>query len=440
MKTLILAYDFPPFNSVGGLRPKSWERDFSINGVFPIVVTRNWNIVHGDERDYIEQSAKSEVEFEENATSLIIKTPFKPSLSNKILAKYGDSRFKLFRKVLTLILEILQFFIPVGGKKNLYLEAKKYLSSNKVDLILVTGEPFVLFYYAYWLGKKFNLPFVLDYRDPWSQNVTRGNFILRKFYEFLERKVTAKAVGVSTVSNEFKNTISKILPISKVKVFPNGFNQEAFENALSYQQSSTFFNITIAGSTYLWHPVKGFLEELVNVCESQKIQVRFNIVGANELMKNEIKTFKDKFRMPSNLEIRVQKRMSNSKLVPLLLESNVLLLFNDYDIIGTKIFDYIGAKRKVLLCFEDDSVANEMKKMNFHFGKPNQKVSKQAELIMETNCGIVLKDQKQLNLELINLFNEFAVNGSVICHTKDSEKYSRQYSNNRLSEYLKSLI
>ena len=59
---------------------------------------------------------------------------------------------------------------------------------------------------------------------------------------------------------------------------------------------------------------------------------------------------------------------------------------------------------------------------------------------METNCGIVLKDQKQLNLELINLFNEFAINGSVICHTKDSEKYSRQYSNNRLSEYLKSAI
>lgn len=41
-KVLILAYDFPPYVSVGGLRPYSWYKYFKEFGLYPIVVTRQW--------------------------------------------------------------------------------------------------------------------------------------------------------------------------------------------------------------------------------------------------------------------------------------------------------------------------------------------------------------------------------------------------------------
>ena len=52
-KVLILAYDFPPYVSVGGLRPHAWYKYLKEFGVEPIVVTRQWENVHGNHLDYI---------------------------------------------------------------------------------------------------------------------------------------------------------------------------------------------------------------------------------------------------------------------------------------------------------------------------------------------------------------------------------------------------
>ena len=47
--------------------------------------------------------------------------------------------------------------------------AEDYLATNKIDCILATGDPFVLFHYAKKaLRKKHNVPWIADYRDPWS--------------------------------------------------------------------------------------------------------------------------------------------------------------------------------------------------------------------------------------------------------------------------------
>ncbi len=39
-KVLIIAYDFPPLNSVGAKRPYSWYKYFKKYNVYPIVITR----------------------------------------------------------------------------------------------------------------------------------------------------------------------------------------------------------------------------------------------------------------------------------------------------------------------------------------------------------------------------------------------------------------
>lgn len=437
MKILILAYDYPPYNSVGGLRPKSWERDFNNNGAYPIVVTRDWNAKFGDERDYFEASDLKEVEIKVTDNHTVIKTPYSPALSISLLKKYGPGKFKLLRKSLTFLFEILQFFIPVGSKKNLYRGAKEYLKHNKVDAILATGEPFVLFYHAYWLSKKFDIPYVLDYRDPWSQNATRSSLIMKRFYARLEKKVTRNANGITTVSDEFRETISNGFDLKNIEIFPNGFNAQAFEGQSSINQSREELVITIGGSTYQWHPIGIFIRGLIKVClERNDVDVKFNIFGANELMRSSVEDALLKDALPSNLKISVEKRIPNSELVTNLLRSNVLLLFNDYDIIGTKIFDYIGAQRKILLCFEKDVESLKLKDKFFHYGG-NELISKQVDLIKKTNSGIALKDQKHLVLILNDLFDEFRQNKYIKCETINPQNYSRQYSNMKMVDYLK---
>mgnify|MGYP001445437583 FL=1 len=56
-KVLILAYDFPPYNSIGAQRPYSWLKYFNEFGFQPIIVTRHWDEIR-DEEDYYKASKK----------------------------------------------------------------------------------------------------------------------------------------------------------------------------------------------------------------------------------------------------------------------------------------------------------------------------------------------------------------------------------------------
>ena len=50
-KVLILAYDFPPYVSVGGMRPYNWYRYLKEFDVEPVVITRQWENKHGNQLD-----------------------------------------------------------------------------------------------------------------------------------------------------------------------------------------------------------------------------------------------------------------------------------------------------------------------------------------------------------------------------------------------------
>ncbi|MCC5924652.1 MAG: hypothetical protein JJT77_12780, partial [Crocinitomicaceae bacterium] len=141
-KVLILAYDFPPYVSVGGLRPYNWFKYFKQFDIEPVVVTRQWENKYGNELDYIAPSASKKVEIEKNEYGTIIRAPYFPNLANRLMLKYGDKKFRLIRKIISAYFELFQFVLPVGPKRTVYLAAKEYLKNNKVDVVIATGEPF----------------------------------------------------------------------------------------------------------------------------------------------------------------------------------------------------------------------------------------------------------------------------------------------------------
>lgn len=184
-KVLILAYDFPPYVSVGGLRPYNWFKYLKEFGVEPIVITRQWSNAYGNELDYVAPSGEKNTIVEHSETGIIYRAPYFPNLSNRLLLKYGEKRFKLLRKAITAYYEFAQFLYVTGPKKELYKTAKKHLKDNKVDVIIATGDPFVLFSFAARLSKQFDTPWVADYRDLWSQyGDIEQKPLMRSFYRF----------------------------------------------------------------------------------------------------------------------------------------------------------------------------------------------------------------------------------------------------------------
>lgn len=439
-KVLILAYDFPPYVSVGGLRPNYWYENFKEMGLFPIVITRNWNPIHGNALDYIQPSKTKEIEIEETGKGILIKTPYKATLSNRLTLKgKKDPISNLLKKTSTGWNEIGQWFLPIGTKYELYKAAKNFLKDNKVDIILATGEPFILFKYASKLSKEFNTPWVADYRDPWSNRISINNKPIQKnIAKILEKKYLKNVKLISTVSEYFVAKIKEIVYNKPFVIIPNGYNENIITKNIKANQNDELLTIALAGTIYNWHPYEIFLNVLSNYLKiNPNRKIRINFYGINK--EKEIANIVEQFY---NLKdsIKIFPKIPNKQLIRELSKSNVLLLFNDYSMMGTKIYDYLALNRKIILCFEDDEEANLLKEKHFKFKSiKGLSESLQADLIRKTNSGIVVKDSEHLYEVLNDLCNEFEEKSYIENHTIGAENYSRKVQTEKLVNKLKQI-
>jgi hypothetical protein len=107
---------------------------------------------------------------------------------------------------------------------------------------------------------------------------------------------------------------------------------------------------------------------------------------------------------------------------------------------GTKIYDYLALKRKIILCFENDEEANLLKKKYFKTQLvKGLSENSQADLIRKTNSGIVVKDGEHLYEVLNDLCNEFEEKHYIENHTIGAENYSRKVQTKKIVGVLKNI-
>lgn len=432
-KLLILAYDFPPYVSVGGLRPYAWYRYLKEFDVEPVVVTRQWGNKYGNELDYIAPGESDETIVETTEYGTIIRTPYKPNLANRIMLKYGRTKFSLIRKLVTAWYEFMQFLFFVGPKSGLYRGAKEYLKQNKVDAIIATGEPFVLFKYASALSKKYGIPWVADYRDPWSQNKGRSRI---RSVRFFERKFSQNMSAVTTVSDFLKKKISENISVPTYYIIPNGYNPETIKQVEDICPEKGVLRVALAGSIYDWHPYKSVISTFAEFVKKNDYapKIELNFFGINR--HKEIEQLALENSIENN--VHVYPRMDNASLLQNLSRHNVMLLFNDYSIMGTKIYDYLGLKRLILFCYSNDAEALALKDKYYPVGEvEGVSTHLQEDLINETHSGIVVKDKNHLSKVLTDLYDEFTQTGSIACHSINTYKYSRREGAHQLAEVVK---
>jgi hypothetical protein len=439
-KVLILAYDFPPYVSVGGIRPWNWYTYLKEFGVEPIVITRQWSNLYGNHLDYIAPGYSEKTIIEESEFGLIYRTPYKPNLANRIMLKYGEKKFRFLRKMISAWFEITQFLWISGPKKILYKEARKYLKSNKVDAILATGDPFVLFSFASKLSKEFETKWLADYRDPWSLGlVTEKKPIIRWWSSFFEKHYVKNANSIITVDELFKNKISSYFPQKEFFILPNGFNPKALEDLEHIKPSQDELTIAHAGTIYNWQPTYQFIDEFAAFITAQpnaRIRLIFYGVNASEEVYNYLKE-----KYPHVLKhFTVYPRIPNTELFEKLAANHIMLLFSCYAYSGTKIYDYLAVQRQILFCFTDDANANALKdQYYFKETEEEQLLRPQIDIINRTNSGILIKDQSDLKFQLEKLYSEFEYTGLVACNSQNVEDYSRKIQVKKLAAIIKNL-
>jgi hypothetical protein len=439
IKVLILAYDFPPYVSVGGLRPFSWYKYFREFGVDPVIITRQWGNSYGNHLDYIAPGTSASEIIEENELGTVIRSPYHPNLSNRILLNKGESKWRLIRKVNSAFFEVAQFYIPVGPKIEVYHTANRYLKSNKVDLILATGDPFVLFHYANKLSKEYNTPWIADYRDPWSHHKENTRtFFVKLWLKSLEKRIVSQSIYATTVSTFVQEKINGILPKLPMEIIPNGYDPDALAAVHDITPQNKVLRFAFVGTIYEWHPLELFLEQLHLFKKNNEISLEVNFYGTNKT------TWINEFirsKCPNLIgTVNTYSKMPNQALLKTLASHHVMILFNYYSYLGTKIFDYLAIKRQIILCFEQDPVAEALRKRYFSIEESsNGNTQLQADVLRKTNGGIVVTDAANLQRVFTSLQEEFLRTGNIACDSRDIEQYSRRIQVERLASLIKSI-
>jgi len=423
-RILILAYDFPPFNSIGSQRPYGWLLSFASFGLYPVVVTRHWDEGAVNEVDCFKPSSEQSVTIEENEQGTIIRVPFNPGIRDKMLLKYGNKRFKKIRKALTFTSSILRFVLfRFDNTKEIYFEALKYIRENKCDYIIATGEPFILFRYASLLSKRFGIKWFADYRDGWSTNLmirynpSVNQKIFGSINRFFEKRISSTAEFLTATSDYSAKEISKVITSRPIHKITNGFAEDDYSELQNIEQPEDEFIISYMGSIYPYQPLELFLEaaeEFINLKSAENIKLIFYGAEFNKGQEQRIKGFSDKL----NKYILTTQRLPRKNLFSELKKSHILLLLasDEVDSSCAKVFEYLPLGRKILLVKNDNGFLEKM--------------------VKDCNSGDACSSKNEIIDILSESYNEFLRTGKLVQESKNYDIYRRREQTHKLAKLI----
>lgn len=327
------------------------------------------------------------------------------------------------------------FFIPDARKfwiKPSINFLSKYLSGNKIDFIVSTGPPHSMHLIALGLKKNFNIPWLADFRDPWTNIDYYKDLMLSKAadkrHHQLEKEVLTNADLVVSIGNTMNEEfIRSQLPgdseqLKKFHVITNGYDEEDLINdGITLDKKFSISHIgTLVRSRNpeaLWK----VLSALVKSNSNFESDLEIKLVGKVDASVMELIEKYDLKKHLSKIEY-----LDHDEVIKVQNQSQVLLLIlnntiNAKGILTGKFFEYLAAKRPILCIGPvDGDVAN---------------------IIQETNAGTIIgfEDYEGLKKELMKLYRLYLIN-NLNSEIHDIEKYSRRNLAVKLSDLLNSKL
>lgn len=422
---LILTYCYPPSRYVASQRPAALAHYLRDKGHRVTVVTRDWGSDGGV--SYFGASPDSDVNTDVEDGIKVVKAPFRNvySRAEKALDQHaGGMRqawYSTLRRGATASSYLGQFFFPVGPMATLYKTARAYLQKHPCDAIIAHGEPFVLFSYCKRLSKAFGIPWLADYRDPWSLDLMASiHPINRAALRFIERRTSASASAVVCATDYVGRNI---LVQQEPTVVQNGHNlDQALLDHLPLPGKERL-EVTLAGTLKPWNPWWTVIDVFDRVAKSSERPIVLRFIGTKS--NDAIKAYLQGKALSCTVE--VLDRMEHETSLEYLAKSHAVLLFNNYALLGTKVFEYLGLKRWILFCFDSrfsydaDAAQHErcarMKGIN---------VDCQQALIERHEGGCILAHAADLQTELERLLVKLEQGDGFTAPSRGVEQLGRQ--------------
>ena len=362
-RVLIISYYWPPTGGSGVQRWVKFAKYLPEEGWQPVIYTPE-----NPEQLAVDASLEAEVPAEAEVIKTHIIEPYE--LYKKVLRKSGHSKEAVeVNPVNAQNKSFLQkaamwvrgnFFRPDPrclwiGPSVRYL--KKYLEEHPVDMIVSTGPPQSMHIIGLRLARETGLPWVADFRDPWTKIFYFKHLQMTKATERwhgkMEKKVLDEASAVVAVSPLVQQEFQAMTD-TPVELITNGFDECDFpseKDIEAYGGPDKDFTITHTGlfaadgnPTVLWD----VLAEKCQADEDFRKLLKIRLIGKTD---EQIIRALEERRLKDMLEdmgyqphqVAVQEQRSASVLIlPLRKEPEYKA------VLPGKLFEYLASYRPVL--------------------------------------------------------------------------------------------
>ena len=435
-RVLIISYYWPPTGGSGVQRWVKFAKYLPAEGWQPVIYTPE-----NPEQLAVDASLEAEVPAEAEVIRRRIVEPYE--MYKKMLRKSGHSKEAVeVNPVNAQNKSFLQkvamwvrgnFFRP--DPRCLWIRPsvkflKKYLKDHPVDLIVSTGPPQSMHMIGRKLAKETGLPWIADFRDPWTKifyfkhlSMTRAT---ERWHHKMERKVLDEATAVVAVSPLVQQDFQAMTQ-TPVELITNGFDECDFSAEKCPEAAGGAgrdFVITHTGlfaadgnPTMLWE----VLAHKCSSCADFKKALKIKLVGKTD--EQILKAIADA-GLKDNLEdmgyqqhaVAVEQQRTASLLIlPLRKEPEYKA------VLPGKLFEYLASWRPVLGIGQTDGAMSM--------------------ILNNTKTGLVLNWEDRKSIErFIDMCWEKHQTGNLTVDDADISQFTRRNLTHRMAQLFDKLI
>ncbi len=308
---------------------------------------------------------------------------------------------------------------------------KKYLAEHPVDLIVSTGPPQSMHIIGMKLAQATGLPWIADFRDPWTKifyfkhlSMTRAT---ERWHHKMEKKVLDSATAVVAVSPLVQQEL-QAMTMTPVELITNGFDECDFEADSTTKASAVGgpgrdFTITHTGlfaadgnPTTLWE----VLSEKCAADQDFKKLLKIKIIGKTDAQIMEAieaaglkANLEDLGYQPHSRAIEEQRKAS-LLILPLRKEPEYKA------VLPGKLFEYLASRRPIL-----------------GIGQPDGAM---AIILDQTGTGEVIdwNDKDSLSTYIDNSWRKH-LEGGLTTEGADLSRFTRRNLTRRMAQLFKSV-
>jgi glycosyltransferase involved in cell wall biosynthesis len=422
-RVLVIAFFYPPFQTVGSVRPAALAKFLPQFGWEVTVLTPKREATRPESKDVIETGYRDVLDNWKARLRLdpkrSVHEQFSLPMSKDRASALMHTRLLNFARHLLSYPDQYRGWIPFGV--NALLEIRR--QNLTIDAVVTTSPPISSQLIGRQARNILRCPWIADFRDLWTQNLGESHQAFQRLQVGLEKRTLKDADALVTVSEPWARRLRQRYPNKKICTITNGFDPDDYSSPSP--ELTRDFSITYTGQLYAGQRDPSILfEALRDLLEENRVlftDLRVRFYGEIEPW---LPAMVQKYGLHRIVELN--GRAPRATVMQRQRESQVLLLLPWSNPVETghhsaKLFEYLAAGRPILAVGGTGGVLTEV--------------------LHETRAGAHASSKADAREFLLRAYSEYKKIGHVLYQgdKQSIERYSHPEMARRFAELLDSV-